>query len=101
MRAFLIAIGLALATCGGALADAASDCVQDKDRDLSIRGCTLIIEGQAKNYNSVAAKAVAYANRGNAYEKKGEYDRAIADYEQAIRLNPRYALAYSGRGNAY
>ena len=29
------------------------------------------------------------------------YDQAIADYTQAIRLNPNYALAYYNRGNVY
>jgi len=30
-----------------------------------------------------------------------EYDRAIADYSEAIRLDPKNAGAYSGRGEAY
>ena len=34
------------------------------------------------------------------YVKK-DYDRAIADYDQAIRLNPNYAAAYNSRGLAY
>ncbi|MGO9474379.1 MAG: hypothetical protein ACLPWS_13405 [Rhodomicrobium sp.] len=73
MRAFFVAIGLALATCGGALADAASDCSQDKNRDLQIRGCTAgILSGKWSGKNLAAA----YNNRGNAYNGKGEYDRA-------------------------
>ena len=44
--------------------------------------------------------APAYANRGLAYGKKGDYDKAIADYTEAIRLNPN-AEAYSNRGLAY
>jgi tetratricopeptide (TPR) repeat protein len=32
---------------------------------------------------------------------KGEWDKAIADYNQAIRLNPNYAEAYSNRGASY
>jgi hypothetical protein len=48
MRAFALAIGLALTTCGGALADPAADCMQERDQDLSIRGCTLILEGQTR-----------------------------------------------------
>jgi len=34
-------------------------------------------------------------------EKKGDPDKAIADYTEAIRLNPKYATAYYGRGYAY
>lgn len=33
--------------------------------------------------------------------KRGDYDRAIADYDQAIRLNPKYGRAFNNRGNAY
>jgi tetratricopeptide (TPR) repeat protein len=32
--------------------------------------------------------------------KKGDYDRAIADFDQAIRLNPNYALAIANRATA-
>jgi tetratricopeptide (TPR) repeat protein len=31
----------------------------------------------------------------------GEYDKAIADYTQAIRLKPKEAVFYKNRGNAY
>ena len=43
----------------------------------------------------------AYSNRGLAYYEKGDLDRAIADYSEAIRLDPKYAYAYNNRGNAY
>ena len=42
-----------------------------------------------------------YYSRALAYSKKGELDKAIADYDKAIELNPEYAEAYSHRGNAY
>ena len=42
----------------------------------------------------------AYNNRGNAYEKKGEHDLAIADFDKAIEIDPKYAFAYDNRGNA-
>src|SRR5262249_31195537 len=35
------------------------------------------------------------------YAKKDEYDRAIADYTEAIRLDRGSALSYSYRGSAY
>ena len=33
--------------------------------------------------------------------KKGDYDRAIADYNKSIRLDPIYALAYRNRASLY
>ena len=42
-----------------------------------------------------------YIKRGNAYSYIGEYDKAIADYDQAIKLKPHYAKAYYHRGVAY
>src|SRR5215467_10136509 len=45
--------------------------------------------------------ALAFTNRGVAYERKGDMDRAIADFSEAIRLDPNYALASSNRGIAY
>ena len=45
--------------------------------------------------------ATAFDNRGVAYRRKGEYDRALQDYEQAIQLNPDNANAYNNRGIIY
>jgi Flp pilus assembly protein TadD len=38
--------------------------------------------------------AVAFNDRGFAYLNKGEYDRAISDYNEAIRLKPDDAVAF-------
>ena len=43
----------------------------------------------------------AYTNRGIAYAQKSEYEKAITDFTEAIRLKPNSALAYNNRGNAY
>ena len=43
----------------------------------------------------------AYNNRGNIYNKKGDFDTAIQDYDRAISLNTKYADAYNNRGAAY
>src|SRR5471032_1886728 len=66
--------------------------------DVQISGCTAVI--QSGNYSGMNL-AWAFNNRGNAYTEKKEYDRAIADYDQAIRLNPKYALVFDGRGINY
>jgi tetratricopeptide (TPR) repeat protein len=46
-------------------------------------------------------KAEDYYNRGDAHFKKGETDRAIADFTKAIEKDPRFANAYYYRGMAY
>ena len=43
----------------------------------------------------------SYNNRGNAFNYLGQAQQAIQDYNEAIRLDPQLARAYSSRGNAY
>ena len=45
--------------------------------------------------------AEAYYNRGLAYAKLNQHERAIKDYDKAIELNPNDAKAYYNRGLAY
>jgi lipoprotein NlpI len=66
--------------------------------DEEIAACTTAINSDRWQGSHLAW---AYNNRGSAYQAKGDNDRAIADYNQAIRLDPKYAIAYNGRGNAY
>jgi tetratricopeptide (TPR) repeat protein len=66
--------------------------------DASIRACTAVIESQPE---SLVRRALAHLNRANGYQFKGDNDKAIADYDQSIRLNPGDARAFYSRGNAY
>ncbi|MDR3146958.1 MAG: tetratricopeptide repeat protein [Treponema sp.] len=45
--------------------------------------------------------AGAFLDRGITLASQGEYDSAIADFTEALRLNPNLAAAYSNRGSAY
>ncbi len=45
--------------------------------------------------------AHAYVLSGNAWRAKGDNDRAIADYSEAIRLDPKHQWAYTDRGIAW
>ena len=45
--------------------------------------------------------AIAHNNRGLAIELKGDHDRAIADFTEAIRLNPRNSITFSNRATAW
>ena len=58
--------------------------------DTVIDGCTAIIQSGREPRDRLAT---AFDNRGVAYKHKGQYDLALQDYEQAIRLNPSNAHA--------
>jgi tetratricopeptide (TPR) repeat protein len=60
----------------------------------AIAACDNWIRQEPKN-------AVAYANRGEIYRSIGDYEHAIRDFTQAIKLDPKYALPYDRRGLTY
>ena len=45
--------------------------------------------------------SIFYNNRGGAWQKKGEHDRAIADYSEAIGLDPSNPCPFYNRGIAW
>jgi tetratricopeptide (TPR) repeat protein len=94
----VFALALALSATG-AWADMNDDCKQSADPDLRIRGCTQVI-GRGKRERR-EYRAIAYNNRGLAYQEKGEVDRAIANFTTAIKFSPNDARVYSNRGSAY
>jgi tetratricopeptide (TPR) repeat protein len=46
-------------------------------------------------------RALAYQNRGAAYNFKWRFDEALHDHTEALRLNPKLADSYEGRAYAY
>ena len=42
-----------------------------------------------------------YNNRGEVYLREGKVDKAIDDFNIAVKLQPKLAVAYNNRGNAY
>lgn len=65
----------------------------------------IIIDACTKNIQSgrfIGEKlAFIYHVRGIAYKDKGQIDRAIVDFDEAIRLKPNYTEVFSYRGLAY
>ena len=47
------------------------------------------------------AVSAAYLNRGNVYLSKSDLEHAFADFNEALRLDPKNAWAYAERGNLY
>ena len=88
---------LFLAFYGTATADDLSTCA-DGSGDVAVAACTRALEtGSLSRTDRVRA----YNHRGILWKRKGDYDRAIADFTAAIRINPKYSSAYTNRGVAY
>jgi tetratricopeptide (TPR) repeat protein len=68
------------------------------DLNLQIKGCTALIQSSLWSGNYVA---FAYNIRGQAYQGNGDFDRAISDYSEAIRLDPTYVFAHYDSRSEY
>jgi tetratricopeptide (TPR) repeat protein len=51
--------------------------------------------------SSAPKTAGTFFDRGLLFASRGDYDTAIVEYTEAIRLDPNYAAAYYNRGIAY
>ena len=77
--------------------EAAAWCMGQDNASIErqINGCTWIIGSGRYAERNVS---IAYNNRGNARSEQGDRAGALADYNQAIRIDPRNALPYNNRG---
>jgi tetratricopeptide (TPR) repeat protein len=67
--------------------------------DDVIKTCTRVISSRQ---TSDASQSAALLGRGNMYRRMGQYDRAIADYNAALKLDPNnLAPILTSRGNAW
>ena len=59
--------------------------------DQLIDGCTVVIQSGRETPEKLA---LALVGRGSAYMTKGDYDRAIQDYDRAVSLDPQNFLGF-------
>lgn len=97
--AFALGSALILVIGGGAAADDRETC-KSATGDAAIEACTKAIDSK-KFLKQKKILSVLYTNRGVEYEKKQDFTHAIADHDQAIKIDPKNSLAYNNRGNAY
>src|SRR5579871_708824 len=74
------------------------NCDTGKEPDLRIAACTEIIQ---KNPGATKKLGLAYFLRGNAYQAKEDYEHAIADYDESLRLVPGIMIVVKSRGMAH
>src|SRR5260370_41772150 len=80
-----------------AAADEWDSCVKLSD-DLAVAGCSRVIDSHQYTGRSLAR---LYARRGGAYQTQGDLNRAMADYNESMRIDPTYPAAYNNRGNTW
>ncbi len=98
--ALVVAMGFGIGKPAAAADD--RDTCKTAAGDTAIEACTRAIA--SKKYRSRKQRttlSLIYTNRGVEYARKKEYDKAIADHDKAIKLDPKNALAYNNRGNAH
>ena len=81
-----------------AVADDHANTCKQASGDVAIAACTrAIATGRYAGHDL----AKLHYDRAVEYANKGDYDRAIADFSAAIRLDPKYDPAFNNRGAAY
>ena len=83
-----------------ALAQAADLAIcKGEDAYAGIPACTRLIERGTRL--SPAERAAAFFHRSSHYHTKGDGDRRLRDLDEAIRLQPKHAQAWSARAWVY
>jgi tetratricopeptide (TPR) repeat protein len=78
---------------------------QDRDRQVALRERISALQARIASYttqlNEPAPDLTAYNNRGYNLLLLGQYEQAIADFDQAIKVDSVVAYAYNNRGLTY
>jgi tetratricopeptide (TPR) repeat protein len=97
-RVLFASVLAAVVALAPARADESSDrCFKDEG-EAAVAACTRAI--QSGRFSGETLATILH-NRAIELRQDGDYDRAIADYSQALRIDGDFTGAYAGRGLAY
>jgi len=92
-----IAVMSVMMAAAGAMADELNGC-ESRDPERRIAACSALIDTPDM---TPVRRAQAFYRRGLAWSQLGQYQRAIPDYDAAIRISPLFASALNNRANAW
>jgi tetratricopeptide (TPR) repeat protein len=91
-------LGAFVAALAVSRTDVNADACFTEQGEAAIAACTQAISSGRFSGDDLAT---IYDNRAIELRQRGEYDRAIADYSAALRIDGDLVGAYAGRGLAY
>jgi len=97
IRGMLVFVALTVATPALCLSpdwDQCKDVNTEATADDSLAACNRILDDRREAPN----RAMALRNRCGIYYTKGDYDHALVDCDQALKMEPRSAIGYNRRG---
>src|SRR5438270_5860195 len=96
--ALALTLALVLAPAGAATDKGRADCEQMTNPGLKISACTRILSA-ANLPNDV--KVFGHHHLGVGLLLQNNFDRAIVEFNEALRIDPAYVRSYNSRGNAW
>ncbi|MGN1288143.1 MAG: tetratricopeptide repeat protein, partial [Bradyrhizobium sp.] len=77
--------------------DSAACDAKDPHPELAIPACTRLIAANPRGRDL----SITYYNRALAWHNKGDLEKAKADYDQSIAINPSFAPSYGQRAKVF
>ena len=87
-------LGLTPASALAGMSQDLSSCTAAEGR-ASAAACTRVMNSGRLRDEQVY---IGHFNRGSSYERAGDFDKALADFDTVIKLRPRFARGYQARG---
>jgi tetratricopeptide (TPR) repeat protein len=99
-RGLVAAVALSLSALPAAAISAkdTQDCEQMSNPGLKVSACTRILQSGKLPAD---VEAAAYHHRGVGFLLQSNFDRAVVEFNAALRVDPTYKRSYNSRGNAW